>query len=101
MCRARRVASCIDSCPCFGVYRMAKLRVLVKQIQAVETLGRADVIVIDKTGTLTRNEMMVSDVYSDNTYWRVTGQGYKIDGSVSAEDGTTITDVDQFPGLMT
>ena len=32
-----------------GVYRMAKLRVLVKKMQAVETLGRTDVIVIDKT----------------------------------------------------
>lgn len=65
-----------------GVYRMAKLRVLVKKMQAVETLGRADIIVIDKTGTLTRNEMMVSDVWADNVHWRISGKGYGSDGEV-------------------
>lgn len=65
-----------------GVYRMAKLRVLVKKMQAVETLGRTNVIVIDKTGTLTRNEMMVSDVWADGVSWHVTGQGYDVQGGV-------------------
>lgn len=69
-----------------GVYRMAKLRVLVKKMQAVETLGRTDIIVIDKTGTLTRNEMMVSDVFADNTYWHVTGQGYQPEGKLFVHD---------------
>lgn len=69
-----------------GVYRMAKLRVLVKKMQAVETLGRTDVIVIDKTGTLTRNEMMVSDVWSDNIHWRIKGQGYYSEGLIYKND---------------
>ena len=48
-----------------GVYRMAQQGVLIKRMQAVEGLGRTDVIVIDKTGTLTRNEMMVTRVVTD------------------------------------
>jgi len=66
-----------------GAYRMTKKNVLVKNLQAVEGLGRIDVIVIDKTGTLTRNEMMVSRVYDANgTLWQVTGQGYYSQGTI-------------------
>ena len=66
-----------------GVYRMAKQFVLVKNMQAVETLGRTDVIVMDKTGTLTRNEMMVSYVYANNTLYNVSGQGYHTEGEIT------------------
>lgn len=69
-----------------GVYRMAKQRVLVKHMQAVEALGRTDVIVVDKTGTLTRNEMMVSHVFADNRVCTVSGEGYKPEGSLFCEE---------------
>jgi len=65
-----------------GAYRMAKKNVIVKRLQAVEGIGRANVIIIDKTGTLTRNEMVVSDIYSNNTMYTVTGQGYKAEGNI-------------------
>jgi P-type Ca2+ transporter type 2C len=65
-----------------GVYRMAKQRVLVKNMQAVEGLGHANVIVIDKTGTLTRNEMIVSHVFADEKIWTVSGKGYYPEGSL-------------------
>lgn len=65
-----------------GVYRMAKQRVFVKNMQAVEGLGHANVIVIDKTGTLTRNEMIVSHVFADNKIWSVSGKGYYPEGSL-------------------
>ena len=65
-----------------GVYRMAKQRVLVKNLQAVEGLGHANVIVIDKTGTLTRNEMIVSAVYADDKKYSVSGKGYYEEGSI-------------------
>jgi calcium-translocating P-type ATPase len=67
-----------------GAYQMAQNHVLIKRMQAVEALGRTDVIVIDKTGTLTRNEMMVLDVIADDTRWKVTGQGYHEQGVVSS-----------------
>ena len=65
-----------------GVYRMAKQKVLIKHMQAVEGLGRTDVIAIDKTGTLTRNELMVSKVLSHELSCIITGQGYYIEGQV-------------------
>ena len=68
-----------------GVYRMAKQKVIVKNMQAVEGLGHADVIVIDKTGTLTRNEMIVTRLYADNKNYTVSGKGYLIQGSLYYE----------------
>ena len=47
----------------FGVMRMAKRQALVKRLQAVEALGQADIIAVDKTGTLTRNEMVIRQVF--------------------------------------
>lgn len=70
-----------------GVYRMARQNVLVKRMQAVEALGRTDIIVTDKTGTLTRNEMMVSDIVTaDGIGWQVTGEGYKLVGVLMRDD---------------
>lgn len=65
-----------------GVYRMAKERVLVKRLQAVEGLGRADLIVVDKTGTLTRNELMVSRIVTKKQNCAVSGEGYFVQGDV-------------------
>ena len=48
-----------------GVRRMSKRNVLVKRLQAVEALGQTKVIAVDKTGTLTRNEMVIQRVYVD------------------------------------
>ncbi|NPV58861.1 MAG: cation-translocating P-type ATPase [Actinobacteria bacterium] len=45
-----------------GVRRMASHNALLRKLPAVETLGCADVICTDKTGTLTRNEMEVREV---------------------------------------
>ena len=45
-----------------GVWRMSKRHVLVKRLQAVEALGQTKVIAVDKTGTLTRNEMLLQRV---------------------------------------
>ncbi len=65
-----------------GAYKMAQRKVLVKNLQAVEALGRVNVIITDKTGTLTRNEMVVSHIFIDEQNLAVSGSGYFIQGDV-------------------
>lgn len=72
-----------------GVFRLAKQHVLIKNLQAVEGLGRADVIIIDKTGTITFNELMVSTVCSAGHTWHITGTGYNREGTLIPADPTT------------
>ena len=52
-----------------GSWRLMKMGVIAKQTKTVETLGSADVICTDKTGTITENKMSLAQWYtfSDNT----------------------------------
>ncbi|MFH1036658.1 MAG: HAD-IC family P-type ATPase [Patescibacteria group bacterium] len=71
-----------------GVHRMSKRKVLVKRLQAVEALGQTKVIAVDKTGTLTRNEMVIQRVYVDGKNFSITGNGYEPNGEVIFDDKT-------------
>lgn len=64
-----------------GVWRMSKKNALVKKMQAVEALGQAKILAVDKTGTLTRNEMVVKKLYVDNRIYTITGSGYDPKGA--------------------
>jgi P-type Ca2+ transporter type 2C len=65
-----------------GVWRMSKRNALVKKLQAVEALGQARVIAVDKTGTITKNELVIQKVYAGGTMFEVDGVGYESKGGV-------------------
>ena len=66
----------------FGVQRMAKRNAIVKKLSAVETLGSASVIGTDKTGTLTKNEMMVVRIVTASGQVDLSGSGYDPEGEL-------------------
>ncbi|HKO92997.1 MAG TPA: cation-translocating P-type ATPase, partial [Polyangiaceae bacterium] len=68
-----------------GVQRMARRHAIVKRLSSVETLGSASVICSDKTGTLTRSEMMIERVLTLSGGSRISGTGYVPEGRVEHE----------------
>ncbi|MCQ4327247.1 carbonate dehydratase [Stutzerimonas stutzeri] len=70
-----------------GVQRMARRRAIIRHLPAVESLGAVTVICSDKTGTLTRNEMTVQQVFTAAHRYQIDGVGYAPQGSVRCDDG--------------
>ena len=66
-----------------GVQRMVRRNALIRRLPAVETLGSTSVICSDKTGTLTRDEMTVREVYVAGQTLDVSGAGYEPVGTFS------------------
>lgn len=81
-----------------GVWRMSKRNALVKRLQAVEALGQARVIAVDKTGTITKNELMIEKVYVDGNTFDIGGSGYDSEGEVRLEG--SMVDAVNHPELL-
>lgn len=69
---------CVTVTLALGVMRMAKRNAIVKKLPAVEALGCATVVCVDKTGTVTQNQMTVREVFlpSEGHTVEVSGGGY-------------------------
>jgi magnesium-transporting ATPase (P-type) len=69
-----------------GVQTMARRNAIVRRLPAIETLGSVSVICTDKTGTLTRNEMMVTSVVTGQHLFALGGDGYAPVGQLELDD---------------
>ncbi|MEJ2243406.1 MAG: cation-translocating P-type ATPase [Candidatus Bathyarchaeota archaeon] len=63
-----------------GARELAKRKALIRRLSSAETLGATDIICSDKTGTLTKGEMTVRKIYTNDTMFAVTGAGYESKG---------------------
>ncbi|HNB21392.1 MAG TPA: HAD-IC family P-type ATPase, partial [Candidatus Melainabacteria bacterium] len=79
-----------------GTNRMVKLGALIRKLSAVETLGCTEIICTDKTGTLTQNQMTVTDIVLDGRHLCVSGLGYTPEGEFSENDCVVVQEERSF-----
>ncbi|MCC6001616.1 MAG: HAD-IC family P-type ATPase [Pararhodobacter sp.] len=71
-----------------GVQAMARRNAIVRRLPAIETVGAVSVICTDKTGTLTRNEMIVALAELPEGRLEITGEGYAPEGEITGDAKT-------------
>lgn len=75
------LAAVVTGSLAIGVERAARRKAIVRRLPAIETLGCTTVICSDKTGTLTKNEMTVRQLFVRGRILEVTGVGFEPSGS--------------------
>ncbi|MDB4965020.1 MAG: Lead, cadmium, zinc and mercury transporting ATPase [Myxococcales bacterium] len=70
-----------------GTTRMARRNALVRRLPAVETLGCAQVICTDKTGTLTQNAMTARKLWVAGVRYEIDGDPRRTDGAIRVAGG--------------
>jgi len=83
-----------------GMQEMIARNALVRKLSSVETLGSATIICSDKTGTLTQNEMTVTNIAVDGEFLDITGTGYALEGDF-LRDGKVVDLAGDYPGIRT
>jgi len=86
------LAAIVTGALAIGMHSMAKRNALVKRMPAVETLGSTTVICTDKTGTLTRGEMTIRQIYNGTKPIEVTGAGYVPEGELRLPNDLALDD---------
>ena len=81
-----------------GVKAMARHNAIVRRLPAIETLGSVSVICSDKTGTLTRNEMMVDTIVTSREHFTIKGSGYDPSGDIELDNRIIL--VQDYPSLI-
>ncbi len=65
-----------------GAWRISQNNVLTRRVPAVETLGSATVLCVDKTGTLTMNRMKVKTIFVGGEFFQLDGVGDRVPEAV-------------------
>jgi Ca2+-transporting ATPase len=82
-----------------GARKLSKRNAVVRRLASVETLGSTTVICSDKTGTLTKGEMTVREIFVGERTIEVTGTGYEPVGEFKV-DGSSVVPIDDDLGLI-